>query len=86
MTRIVTEPSRLQAARAWHVDVAEFLLHRHANVDAKDYLGRTPLHVAAAVDYPEMVQLLIDYNGERSYILYILHTGTCNILHDTYMC
>ena len=52
-----------QVARAWHTDVARFLLEHGADVDAADQFGRTPLHVAAAVDYPEMVNLLIEKNG-----------------------
>jgi len=33
-----------------------------AQINQADKYGRTPLHVAAAVDYPEMVQFLFD-NG-----------------------
>ena len=55
----------LQAARAWNVDVARFLMKEcKANPNHVDYRGRTPLHVAAAVDYPEMVELLIASGGE----------------------
>ena len=57
-----------QVSRAWHTDVAKFLLEKRANVNAKDNYGRTPLHVASAVDYPEMVQLLIEHGG--TYITY----------------
>ena len=50
-------------ARQWHTDVAKFLLEHGADVNQKDVFGRTPLHVAAAVDYPEMVNLLIEHGG-----------------------
>ena len=53
----------LQAARTWHLDVAKFLLEHGANLDQPDNYGRTPLHIAAAVDYPEMVKFLIANGG-----------------------
>ena len=52
-----------QVARAWHVDVAQFLIDQKANINVADNYGRTPLHVAAAVDYPEMVNFLIKMGG-----------------------
>ena len=51
-------------ARAWHTDVARFLVEHGANFNQGDRYGRTPLHVAAAVDYAEMVTLLIDIGGK----------------------
>ena len=56
--------SRLQAARTWHLDVARFLLEHKAKLDQPDNYGRTPLHIAAAVDYPEMVKFLIANGGQ----------------------
>lgn len=53
----------LQVARAWHTDVAKFLLEHGAQIDHADNFGRTALHVAAAVDYPEMVRFLIEHKG-----------------------
>lgn len=53
----------LQAVRAWHPDVARWLIEHKADVNKADLFGRTPLHVAAAVDSPEMVNLLLDNNG-----------------------
>ena len=35
-----------------------------AVVNQPDKYGRTPLHVAAAVDYPEMVQFLVQRGGD----------------------
>lgn len=55
-----------QVCRTWHIDVAKFLLELGANVNQADKYGRTPLHVAAAVDYPEMVEILIK-NGGKCY-------------------
>lgn len=52
----------------WHVDVAKFLVHRGANVNQPDVLGRTPLHVAAAVDYPEMCDVLIESGGNLFFL------------------
>ena len=54
----------MQVARAWHVDVAQFLLDHKANINKADNYGRTPLHVAAAVDYPEMVTFLVEHGGK----------------------
>ncbi|XP_064411171.1 transient receptor potential channel pyrexia-like [Latimeria chalumnae] len=52
-----------EVAQSWHVDVMRFLLERKADVNKADSYGVTPLHVAAAVDYEEMVELLIQNNG-----------------------
>ena len=52
-----------QAARAWHVDVAKWLLQHNCDVNKADSYGRTALHVAAAVDCPEMVNLFIEWEG-----------------------
>jgi len=38
------------------------MLAHNANVNVKDNLGRTPLHVAAAVDYADMCTFLVE-NG-----------------------
>ena len=53
----------LQVASKWHTDVAMFLIDNGADPNRMDFLGRTPLHVAAADDYPDMVKLLIDSGG-----------------------
>ena len=54
----------LQIARGWHPDVAKFMLEQGANINKCDSYGRSPLHLAAAVDYGEMVQFLIENGGE----------------------
>ena len=53
----------LQVSRSWHVDVAQFMIEHGANLNQADNYGRTPLHIAAAVDYPEMVEFLIKHGG-----------------------
>ena len=58
----------------WHTDVARFLLEHGADINHPDHLGRTPLHVAAAVDYPEMCDLLIERGGNYK-ILLLFNTG-----------
>ena len=52
--------------RDWHVDVARFAIERGANVNHKDRYGRTPLHLAAAVNYAEMVSFIIDSGGKNT--------------------
>lgn len=53
-----------QVARTWHADVAVFLIENNADVNRADMFGRTPLHVAAIVDYPELIEILIQQGGE----------------------
>ena len=52
------------AAREWNTDLVYFLMHYGAAIDVPDKYGRTPLFVAAAVNYTEMVQWLLDHDGE----------------------
>uniref|UniRef100_H2ZHL3 Ion transport domain-containing protein n=1 Tax=Ciona savignyi TaxID=51511 RepID=H2ZHL3_CIOSA len=52
-----------ESARAWHTDIALFLLENGANINQADKFGRSPLHVAAATDYAEMVDVLIQKGG-----------------------
>ena len=61
-----------QAARAWHVDVARYLLEKGADINQGDNFGRTPMHVAAAVDYPDMVAFLIRKKG-KTIIIYVFY-------------
>ncbi|KAI8478980.1 LON peptidase N-terminal domain and RING finger protein 2 [Branchiostoma belcheri] len=53
-----------EVARAWHVDVAKFLLGKGLDPNQKDVYGRTALHVAAAVNYPEMVEFLVQHGAD----------------------
>lgn len=48
------------------MDVAQFLLDQKADINVADNYGRTPLHVAAAVDYPEMVTFLVEHGGKHA--------------------
>eukprot|EP00794_Sanderia_malayensis_P014412 gene14412-15918_t len=51
-----------EIARAWHSDVAKFLLSHGADINKGDKKGRTPLHLAASVGYVDMIAFLIE-NG-----------------------
>lgn len=51
-----------EIARAWHSDVAKFLLSHGADINKGDKFGRTPLHLAVSVGYTEMIVFLVD-NG-----------------------
>ena len=53
--------------RDWHTDVARFAIEKGANVNHQDQYGRTPLHLAAAVNYEEMVAFIIDIGGKNKY-------------------
>ncbi|XP_053571917.1 transient receptor potential cation channel subfamily V member 6 [Bombina bombina] len=52
-----------EVAKSWHTEVALFLIERGVDINKPDQYGVTPLHVAAAVDYPEMVILLLKHGG-----------------------
>jgi ankyrin repeat protein len=51
-------------SRQQRIDTVKFLLDSGASVDAVDNVGRTPLHGAAALGYPEIVQLLVDHGAK----------------------
>ena len=51
-----------EIARAWHSDVAKFLLTHGADINKGDKFGRTPLHLAASVGYTDMIIFLAE-NG-----------------------
>ena len=40
-----------------------FLIERGGDVNKRDVFGRTPLHVAAAVDFSEMIETLLEHGG-----------------------
>ena len=67
----------MQVASKWHVDVARFLIDLGAEVSAADKYGRTPLHVAAADDYPDMIQLLIEFGGILYNSVDVKYRQTC---------
>ena len=51
-------------AREWKTDVAAFFLHYGANIDQEDNYGRTPLFVAVAMNYVDMIDWLLDHGGK----------------------
>ena len=53
-----------EVAREWSTDLAEYLKLRGINIDFADNWGRTPLFVAVASNYVEMVKWLIDNGGK----------------------
>ncbi|KAI1170235.1 ankyrin repeat-containing domain protein [Nemania sp. FL0916] len=58
------------AIHAGHTDIVRYLVKRGVSIDVEDYLGHTPLQVAASVGVIETVQCLIsegaDINAGRS--------------------
>lgn len=46
------------------VEMVELLVSHGARVDVKKEDGATPIHLAAAMGYPNVVQLLIDYGAD----------------------
>jgi ankyrin repeat protein len=50
-------------SRQQRFEAVKFLLDLGGSVDAADSVGRTPLHGAAALGYPEIVQLLVDHGA-----------------------
>ncbi len=55
------------AARDWHPDVALFLIKNGADVNKQDNYGRSPIFIAASLNYVEMIQLLAN-NGGRAFV------------------
>ena len=53
-----------EVAREWSIDVAQACLERFADIDKPDSYGRSPLHLACAVNYPEMIEWLVSNGGE----------------------
>ena len=54
-----------EIAREWSIGAAQACLERFADIDKPDKYGRSPLHLACAVNYPEMVEWLVLNGGER---------------------
>ena len=53
----------VKVVSAWHEDVARFMVEHGANLNQADNYGRTPLHMAVAMDYVDMVNFLIENGG-----------------------
>jgi uncharacterized protein len=51
-------------SRQQRIDTVKYLLDLGLSVDDTDNVGRTPLHGAAALGYPEIVQLLVDHGAK----------------------
>ena len=51
------------AARDWHPDVARLLIDNGAEVNKADMYGRSPVYIAASLDYEEMVEFLHSMGG-----------------------
>ncbi|TRZ04311.1 hypothetical protein DNTS_029107, partial [Danionella cerebrum] len=54
-----------EISRAWNVDVMRFFLERGADFQRADSFGVTPLHVAAALDYEEMLEFLLERGAKN---------------------
>ena len=55
----------MQVALRWPVELASLLQSHGADIDHKDCMGRTPLHVAASVNAPDIVKWLVLNGGRR---------------------
>lgn len=77
------------AARHGHVDLARGLLENGAQIDVRDTLRRTPLHLA--VEHPDMIRFLVqagadlqanDSLGNTALHLAVRHNGEVALLLD----
>ena len=57
-----------EIAREWHVDVANFFVSNGGDVNKADFYGRTPLHIAAASDYVDMCDFLLEKGAMIDYL------------------
>jgi ankyrin repeat protein len=48
-----------------HIEVGVPLLERGAGIEAQVNDGGTPLHIAAAQGHSEVVELLLEWGGEK---------------------
>ena len=51
-----------RAVSRGHLKIVRFLLENGANIDARDSLGRTALHLAVTTESKELVQLLLSFS------------------------
>ncbi|XP_054874660.1 uncharacterized protein si:ch73-193i2.2 isoform X2 [Amphiprion ocellaris] len=58
------QPVLHEISRAWSVDVMRFFLNCGSDLRRPDQFGVTALHVAAALDYQDMVQFLLDHKAD----------------------
>ncbi|XP_035982353.1 transient receptor potential channel pyrexia isoform X2 [Fundulus heteroclitus] len=61
---VLHEVTADEVSRAWSVDVMRFFLDRGSDHLSSDQFGVTPLHVASALDYEDMVQFLLDREAD----------------------
>ena len=54
----------ITAARYGHLDICRLLIDKGAQLEAKDIIGRTPLHCAAVRGHVEIVRLLCDRGAD----------------------
>ena len=52
------------ACEKGHAEVAEYLLAHEADMEARDSLGNTPLHVATQHQQTQLVQILLDSGAD----------------------
>ena len=57
-----------EIARGWNTASALFAFEQGANLNKPDKYGRTPLHLAAAVNHHEMVEWLVEHGGKFTFI------------------
>ncbi|GBM77471.1 Ankyrin-3 [Araneus ventricosus] len=52
------------AARGGHADVAQFLINKGAEINARNLHGNTPLHIAAEKGHDAVVAILLQYGAD----------------------
>ena len=61
-----------EVSRAWHTDVAKFLLSKGAKINKGDKFGRTALHLSSAVGYAEMIEFLVQNGGNNIFVYFLI--------------
>ena len=67
--------------RGWNTSSAQFMLEKGADVNKADKYGRSPLHLATAVNHHQMIEWLIEH-GVR--IVYFSISTIKNIFEEYY--